>query len=84
MAEIFFFFFEYFFYFFIFIFLNIEIFIKVTKITIQQLKTQGLIQHGRDIWYSVWDKERAIMGRALAIDTRKKNQVLVSLRVCVT
>ena len=29
-------------YFFIF-FLNIEIFIKVTKITIQQLKTQGLI-----------------------------------------
>lgn len=29
---------------------------------------------GRDIWYSVWGKERAIMGRALAIDTRKKNE----------
>lgn len=27
---------------------------------------------------------RVFMGGALAIDTRKKNQVLVSLRVCVT
>ena len=33
------------FFFFFFFFLNIEIFIKVTKITIQQLKTQGLIHH---------------------------------------
>jgi len=27
---------------------------------------------GRDIWYSVWDMERAFMGRVLAINTRNK------------